>query len=153
MKRSLLAVVIHDDPSLRDFFAEALTGWLRHDVHVETTSYAARLPGPMKRWMDEAELFVLGLERHYPEGRCAEGIDTALMLWKLGKRVLVVGSECCANQVDSPSYWDIESELSFLAAVKRVLEGPGPSLDDRERVASFFERRRQKPVGHGSRDR
>lgn len=146
----LFTVLIHDEPDVRDLLEEMLASWTRHEVTVEKVGYSARLPGPMKQWMDDADLFILGLERHYSQGRCAEGADSAEMLWKLGKKVMVVGSECRAKEVDLPFYWDIESDVSFLDAVRCVLDAPVPSEGVRDRFAKFFESRRQKPVGHGA---
>lgn len=146
----LLVVLIHDEPDLREFLGEVLSAWTRHNVTVEKVGYAARLPGPMKRWIDEADLFIVGLERYYTQGRCAEGVDTAEMLFKLGRKVLVVGSECNADRVGVPFYWDIGDHQAFLDAVRRVLDSPIPSHADRERFAGFFEGRRGKPVGHGA---
>ncbi len=146
----LFVVVIHDDPPLRDLFAEMLAAWIEREVTVEKVGYAARLAGPMRRWIEAADLFVLGLERHYPQGRCAEGVDTAEKLFQVGKRALVVGSECKARRVDVPFYWDIGADRSFLDAVRRNLDSPLPSPQDRKKLWELFENRRRKPVGHGS---
>jgi hypothetical protein len=146
---TILAVVIHDEPLLRAFFVEALAAWVRHGVAVEQIGYAARLPGQMKRWMDDADLFVIGLERHYKEGHCAEGVDVAESLFNFGKRVLVVGSECSAKRVGVHFYWDVALDKSFLDAVGDVLANSIPSTADRKRFAEFFEQRRAKADGHG----
>ncbi|MEI7909480.1 MAG: hypothetical protein WCK77_07570 [Verrucomicrobiota bacterium] len=146
----LLAVLIHDEPDLRDLLAGMLEAWTRYEVTVERVGFGARLPGPMKRWIEEAGLFIVGLERYYAQGRCAEGVDTAEMLFKLGKKVLVVGSECKAKDVGVPFYWDIALEKSFLEAARDVLDAPIPGREEREKFAKFFEKRREKPVGHGA---
>ncbi len=118
-------------------------------ITVEKTGYAARLPGPMRRWIDEADLFILGLERQYDEGRCAEGVDVAESLFKQSRKVLVVGSECSAGIIGVPFYWDLGSEKTFLEAVSDILDLPRPSSTERARFMSSFETRRNKPVGHG----
>lgn len=145
----LLIVLIHDEPAIRELLAEMLKAWMRNVVSVEKVGYAARLPGPMKRWIDEADVFVLGLERHYKEGRCAEGVDVAESLFRLGRKVLIVASECNANRLGVPFYWDIASEKPYLETLKAVIDSPVPGLPERERVLSFFGKRRHKPVGHG----
>jgi hypothetical protein len=148
----MLAVLINDEPALGELLAEMLRAWTRHTVIVERIGYAARLPGVMKRWLDEGDVFVLGLERHYGEGRCAEGVDVAEYLLKLGRKVLVVGSECNASRVDVTFYWDLGSKESFLEAFGNVLTSPVPAPRERARFAQFFDKRRTKPVSHGAKD-
>lgn len=149
----MLAVLIHDEPSLRALLAEMLRAWTRYKVTVEAVGYAARLPGPMKRWIEEADVFIVGLERFYDEGRCAEGADVAESLLKLGRKVLVVGSESCADRLNVDYYWDIGSEKTFLEAIAGVLKSPVPNSSERVRFMTFFENRRGKPVGHGAKKR
>lgn len=91
--------------------------------------------------MDEADLFVLGLERRYDLGMRAEGVTVAENLIRNGKRVLVVGSETSARQVMSPIYWDIGSEGTFLQAVGRCLSGRQPNPGDIAPLTAFFEER------------
>lgn len=142
------AVLIHDQPSLRHLFASLLRGWSKRRVKVEEAGYDVRLPGVWQRWMDEADIFVLGLERRYDLGMRAEGVTVAENLIRSGKRALVVGSEANARHLMSPIYWDIGSEETFLEAVDRCLSNRQPNLDDVLPLTGFFEERLAIPTGH-----
>ena len=141
-------VLIHDQPKLRHLLADLLRGWTKHRVEVEDAGYDVRLPGVWQRWMNEADLFVLGLERHYALGMRAEGVKVAENLIRSGKQVLVVGTEASARHLMSPIYWDIGSEETFLQAVNRVLSGRKPNPDDVLPLSAFFEKRLTIPTGH-----
>lgn len=142
------AVLIHDQPSLRKLLADLLRGWKKHRVEVEDAGYDVRLPGVWQRWMNEADIFVLGLERRYDLGIRAEGVTVADNLISAGKRVLVVGSEASARLLVSPIYWDIGSEETFLQAVDRCLSTRPASPDDLPALTAFFEDRLTIPTGH-----
>ena len=142
------AVVIHDEPGLRQLIAEFLEAWTRYSFKVETTSFSNRLSGPMRRWLVETDFFIIGLERHYREGRCAEGVDTGKMLLSLGKKVLIVGSECSSDQLNLPFYWDMADSRSLLEAVAEVIDSPLPGNESYRTLELHFMNRSAKPVGH-----
>ena len=142
------AVMIHDQPGLRKLLADLLRGWTKHRIEVEEAGYDVRLPGVWQRWINDADLFVLALERHYELGVRAEGIMVAGNLIRSGKRVLVIGSEASAQHLASPIYWDIGSEETFLQAVDRVLLGRKPNPNDLPPLTAFFEERLAIPTGH-----
>jgi len=142
------AVLIHDQPSLRHLLASLLRGWTKHGVEVEEAGYDVRLPGVWQRWIDEADIFVLGLERRYDLGMRAEGVTVAENLIRSGKRALVVGSEANARHLMSPIYWDIGSEETFLEAVDRCISNRQPNPEDVLPLTGFFEERLAIPTGH-----
>lgn len=141
-------VLIHDQPGLRQVLAELLRGWTKHHIDVEEAGYDVRLQGVWQRWMSEADIFVLGLERRYDLGIRAEGVTVAENLIRNGKRVLVVGSEASARHLMSPIYWDIGSEETFLQAVNRCLSARQTNPDDSPSLTAFFEDRLAIPTGH-----
>lgn len=145
---TIRVVLIHDHPKLRQVLSELLGAWEGHHVEVEESGYEVRLPGVWKRWIQDADLFVLGLERSYASGTRAEGIKVAERLIHSGKRVLVVGSEASAQHLMSPIYWDIGSEQSFLQTVASCLSTQAPKLDDIPPLSAFFEHRLTVPTGH-----
>jgi len=147
----LLAIIIHDEPPLRNVIADTLEAWTRHEVRVERAGFETRLPGVWQRWLQEADLFVVGLERRYDKGTRAEGVPVAETFWNAGKKVLLVGSECRGDHIQAPFYWDIASGKSILQAVTAVLENPLPDPTDREKFRQHFQARLAAPTGHGPR--
>lgn len=142
------AVLIHEQPNLRRLLADLLRGYTKHRVEVDEAGYDIRLPGVWQRWIDDADVFILGLERRYEGGIRAEGITVAEELARQGKRVLVVGSEANGALLPTALYWDIGSDCSFLEAVGRILENPVASVDDFLALREFFGERLEVPTGH-----
>lgn len=143
-------VLIHDDESLRRLLADLLRAWRRRRLRVEEADYGIRMPSLWQRWMREADLFVIGLDRQYELGLRAEGVAVAEQLARAGKRVLVVGSECSGGRIALTSYWDIGSSGTLLEAVARSLNGPPPSSDELATLRRHFKSRLQTPTGHSA---
>lgn len=125
-----------------------LQAWTRNEVTIEQTGFDTRLSGVWQRWLQEADLFVVGLERRYEKGFRAEGVTVAENLWKAGRKVLVVGSECSADQLSSPFYWDIGSEQPLLNAISEVLKRSIPVPSERTHLQKHFENQLKISTGH-----
>src|SRR6266404_2658520 len=111
-----------------------LQGWTTHEVTLEQTGFDTRLSGVWQRWLQEVDLFVVGLERRYEKGFRAEGVTVAETLWKAGRKALIIGSQCIADQLALPFYWDIGSEQPLLNVVADVVERPLPRPSERARL-------------------
>jgi len=145
----ILAVVIDDDPVTREFVQGLLESWTCHSVRVETSGYRSRFSGVFSRWLEEADIFILGLERSYPEGSCAEGVDVATRLASSGKQVLIVGTGCEPGLEHLTCYWDYSSHRSFLEMFRLLVENKAPAAMDFDLLSRHFELQRIKPVrGH-----
>jgi hypothetical protein len=145
---SVHIVLIHEEPNLRYLLGNLLRGWTKERVEVEEAGYDVRLPSVWQRWMNEADLFILGLDRRYDAGTRAEGVKVAEHLARCGKRVLVVGSEAVGDMLPACVYWDIGSTSTFLEAVSGVLRSRISSPTDVERLVAYFGNRLEIPTGH-----
>ena len=145
----LSVVVIHDEAPLRELLGDILEAWKRHQVTAARSGFEIRLPSVWQYWLADCDLFVVGLERRYELGLRAEGVKVAETLFRNGKRVLVVGSECSASHVGLHFYWDFESKKDFLGTVAECLEAPPPSIDELAALVQYFKPRLAIPTGHG----
>lgn len=125
-----------------------LCAWTRNEMKVEQTGFETRFAGVWQRWLQEVDLFVVGLERRYEKGVRAEGVTVAEMLWKARRKVLIVGSDCNAGHLASPFYWDVGSGQALLGAVAWVIDNSQPRLAERTRLQKYFARQLAIPTGH-----
>jgi response regulator of citrate/malate metabolism len=139
--------IIHDEPRIRELLADMLHAWQAYDLQVET-AYGNRQAATMRRWIAETDLFILGLERHYKEGRCTEGVETGHSFLELGKKVLIVGAETHADTLNLPFYWDFMDPRSFLEAAKEVILKPVITQAEYQKLSDYFKERSARPVGH-----
>lgn len=130
-----------------------LESWTRYEITVEQSGFEIRLSGVWRRWHADADLFIIGLVRRYMQGPRAEGVKVAEMLWKVRKKVLIVGSESNDACIGVPFYWDLASNGNILEAVGSVLDEPVPKLADQARFLKAFEKRTEKPLGHGEKSK
>lgn len=141
-------VLIHDQPVLRHLLADFLRGWIKHHVEVEEAGYDVRLAGVWQRWLEEADLFILGLERRYEHGLRAEGVTVAGQVARSGKRALIVGGECSGSDLAREVYWDMGSPSTFLQSVDSCLNCMPPSDRQIEQLHRYFGSRLEIPTGH-----
>ena len=142
--------LIHDDPGLRLLLSGLLRAWKRHQLEVETSGFELRVPSLWRRWMREADLVVVGLERQYELGTRAEGVNVAEQLAHAGRRVLVVGTAGLGDRVSTTAYWDICSKKTFLEAVDHRLRSAPPGRADFDELRGRFARMLEIPTGHAS---
>jgi hypothetical protein len=144
----LFCVLIHSDPNLRQLLGDMLEAWTAFEIRVDRSDFEGRLSGAWKSWLEQADIFVLGLDRRYDVGLRAEGVAVAESLFKMRKKALVVGSEANADKLKLGFYWDLASEQFFLETLREGLNKPIPSVEDRRKFIRFFEGRLVKPRGH-----
>ena len=80
---------------------------------------SARLSGTLYQ---QADLFILEMFRSYDSGLRAEAIPAAQVLWKNGKKAVIVSGSAKGEQIDSPIYWDLGSRVSLLEVIKGVVD-------------------------------
>ncbi len=80
---------------------------------------SARLSGALYQQVD---LFILEMFRSYDSGLRAEAIPVAQVLWKNGKKAVIVSGSAKGEQIDSPIYWDLGSRVSLLEVIKGVVD-------------------------------
>ena len=114
-------VIITDSEGL----AIALDRYLRVIFRDEVLSYltyrdkSARLSGPLYQ---QADLFILEMFRSYDSGLRAEAIPVAQVLWKNGKKAVIVSGSAKGEMINSPIYWDLGSRVSLLEVIKGIVD-------------------------------
>jgi hypothetical protein len=86
-----------------------------------------------------SDLFVLSLMRWYGSSPRAEGLYVAEMLYEHGKRALIVSGSAHCEQVDSPIYWDLRSQVGLRDRIRQVLVQSTPDEDHRNGFARLKE--------------
>lgn len=142
-----MVVLIHDQVELRSLLSAQLCRWKKYQVKVEDGGYNIRIPSVWQRWIQDADLFVLGLDRSYDKGIRAEGVMVGLSLYQSGKKALVVGAECMTELSHSLCYWDICSPRTFLEAVDTCLQIK-PNISALNELKECFVDKLVIPTGH-----
>ena len=144
----LSALLINDDRRVNDILATVLKAWKLHRVEVQAVGFGFRGTGTMKESIDAADICIVGLERQYPWGRRAEGIEVAQSLWRMGKKALIISGEEHSAHLNVGFYWDFAAGHFITEAVTWCLEHPLPQPEDCVGLTTYFQHRMRMPSAH-----
>jgi len=145
---TISVLLINDDRRVNDILAAVLKAWKKHRVQVQTTDFGFRGTGTMKEAIETADICLVGLERQYKWGRCAEGVSVALTLFRLGKKVLLLSGEDHSKQLNLWFYWDFAASYFITDAIVQCLSRPVPSSEDYAPLTTYFRPRLEMPASH-----
>lgn len=101
--------------------------------------------------VEETDLFILELFRHYPGGTRAEGVTLAQRLALRGKASLIV-SPLYVPALQQSGYWDVACGDTLEERIQKFVANPRLALEKLDELAKYFGAFLEIPPQHETHD-